>query len=477
MLRACLALLLVAGCARDPDPVDPGDDDDSELPDTAPPDTAVSTPTLEDHLRAAGFGVSAGLFAYSNLDGCCDPGANCWGNNPSTPYGIPSLPPSPGQPFEDHDLLVNLGSLPASGTSRTFRLRRDEAMVVVGRLPPRAKYLSYRTYVGERFGQNIPVIGSLGPSLNNLVIAETMGTDDIWGEPFAFVTTMDADIERRVHDALLAAGLAPHQIHDDRIPPAVVRPGAHVDSDTFFALMRVAVYDDPDAGAAHQASPDYTVLRLTPQGYTPLTDPHPWPTFPARGTGVTEEPWREARDALEAAIEAAWPDHDAVVAQTEPYWIDTVACVGSGENCTGDIRDRFVALLPAMMLPDDETFAVIYGVNHERTGKASYSSASVQTVIRQTGLESLTSVDMPGTAAHFLPDHPQRDDLYAVVVARDCSGHAARCIEVPSVCPGPTYDEPVKITIRAYLEPATATAPLPTEMLGDRVMRFTPRAD
>ena len=79
---------------------------------------------------------------------------------------------------------------------------------------------------------------------------------------------------------------------------------------------------------------------------------------------------------------------------------------------------------------------------------------------------------MPGSARTFLPDHPLADELYAWVLARDCDGLPEPCAEVPLTCPGVPLDEQLKITVRAYLEPATGAAPLPEEMVGDVVVKL-----
>jgi hypothetical protein len=65
------------------------------------------------------------------------------------------------------------------------------------------------------------------------------------------------------------------------------------------------------------------------------------------------------------------------------------------------------------------------------------------------------------------------DDLYAWVVARDCSLRPEpHCIEVPTGCPGVEPWEYLFVSTRAYLEPSTGAAPIDAELLLDRVYWF-----
>jgi hypothetical protein len=246
--------------------------------------------------------------------------------------------------------------------------------------------------------------------------------------------------------------------------------------DSLFTTMRVAVYDDPAAGAAWEQDPG-VVWRLTPRAVAPA-EPHGMPELPARGSGADESDWSDARDALEAAVVQRFGAlGPSSVQGIVPYWRETLACIDSGQSCTGDIRDRFVGISPYFQLPLAQDFLVAFGVNHERTGRASYSSVSIQTIDKQRGIASATSRDMVGSARPLL-DHPQVDDLFVVVFARDCGPHSDLvCIEVPWECPGGPGSELLKITGRAYLDPATGAAPAEEELLLDKVMLVFPGRD
>ncbi|MFW5877386.1 MAG: hypothetical protein ACOCXM_11665 [Myxococcota bacterium] len=44
---------------------------------------------------------------------------------------------------------------------------------------------------------------------------------------------------------------------------------------------------------------------------------------------------------------------------------------------------------------------------------------------KQAGVADFISPEMPGSADAFLPDHPDRDQLFAVKIARDCGTEPA----------------------------------------------------
>lgn len=443
-----------------------------------PPPVVDPLDAFVDTLASDGFVVQEGLLWFSTYDGCCDPGANCLGNNPSTPYGTLALPPAPGHEPLPVDVLAPWGTLPDPSLSRTFQLRPDEAVVWIGTTPPPAKYLSFRSYLVARYedGFVVPTMASLGPSLNHLVLADErdVPATDVFDAPIAVVMTADANVERDIADRLVAAGYARSTIHYDRLPGDIARTGLEIDDDAFGAVIRVAIDEDPSRSEAWRADPGATVLRITPSGESTSTAPHPIPDLPARGSGTDESAWQEALLALDAAILDAFADREVVVLPAIPVWQETLTCIDTLLTCAGDIRDRYAAVSPYMTLSGSDEVAVVWGVNHERAGKASYSSFSVVTEVHGIGAAAVDSVAMVGTARHWLPDHALADDLYAMVVARDCAGRAEPCLEVPTGCPGPELEEQVRITVRAYLEPATGAAPLAEELLLDRVMKVAP---
>ncbi len=481
---APLNLALLAACSGpEPEP--------TPTPTAAATGETGTTPaSFEALAEGAGFAVQPGEFTFLDPQDCCAPCGNCLWNNPSTPYGSYRLPRAPDQ-------VINDPAPNAAGP--TFWLRHDEAVVFLGRTPPPAAYFSWRSYLSERVvqaGDPIPpridpecsdrvdvgdralVIGSLGPSLNHLVVGERLG--DPFDRPFAVVTTADAAVEDEVTSLLVASGWDPAHVFYDRIPAGDpdlgVTTGFSAQADTFQVAVRIAVYEDEAAGAAYEADPG-AVWRLTPTVERAPERLHPRPALPPIGAGTTEAAWEGAVDELASALVAAWPDLRAIEETSTAWDYPTFECVDA-LYCSGEIRDRYYANVPRFWLLDDGSFAVAFGVNHQRTGKASYANLAVDTVENLIGVDSVNSPELVGSARAWLPDHPQVDDLYAWIVTRDCAPHAGKpCLEVGTDCPtGVPLDQPMLLSFRAYLEPATGSKPLASELLPDRVTLFVPEA-
>ena len=115
---------------------------------------------------------------------------------------------------------------------------------------------------------------------------------------------------------------------------------------------------------------------------------------------------------------------------------------------------------------------VIWGVNHEAAGKATYSNFTVYGVEHIVGVVSVNSRELAGSAADYIPDDPNVDQLYAWKVARDC-GAQPHCVELPTGCPGVDLARQAFIAFRMYMEPSTRTSPDPEELLLDHVTRFS----
>jgi hypothetical protein len=466
-------MLLLFSCRQD----DPAPVDTTDVPTptaatahTGPDDSATPGDPIRAAFEAAGFTVGEGALVFSTMEGCCDPGANCFGNNPSTPYGTYALPPAPGEPPGNDLLFDDFGPIPP-GLSRDVLMRPDEAFVWIGTMPPPAKYFGLVSNLGYRPQTSSLVIGSLGAVVNQQVVSAGFGGEPRWGQPVAVITSADPAAEAAARAALVGAGWDPAAVVHDRIAPVVhlgLDPALH---DSLYTVLRVAVYDDPAAGAAWEAAPG-RLVRLTPTTPYPFGQ-HPMPALLPRGAGTDELAWAGALEALDAALQERFGGPRSATSVVEPYWRETLACIDDGLSCTGDSRDRYVGISPVFQLPTPSSFVVTYGVNHELTGKASYSSVSVQTIEAQRGISSVDSRDMLGSARPYL-DHPQVDDLYVAVFARDCGPFDGVCVEVPWFCPGGGPQEVLKITGRAYLEPSTGAAPVPEELSQDRLILVLP---
>ena len=184
--------------------------------------------------------------------------------------------------------------------------------------------------------------------------------------------------------------------------------------------------------------------------------------------------------AVEALGQAILARHSGVPheEQTTQVWLtDGYDGLQRGIDQWGPSRDTvYLRTIPEFRLgPSD--FVIVYGVNHEATGKATYSNASVYAghdIYGQDlllGLVSEQSGNFRGSARDYLANAP--DTLYAWKFARDCH-EEAHCTPITTTCARLDLNNPPDMWMgfRAYLEPSTAVGPAFTEIVYDRAIVF-----
>jgi hypothetical protein len=180
------------------------------------------------------------------------------------------------------------------GLQTDFKLRPDEAMVLVGSTPAPAAYYSHVSYLFSRViaNERSTIFASLGDTLNHLRI-NTEGTPNgSEGEPFdretIIVTTADKGIDERVRAAAMSAGYSPAIMNTDVIPSGFVTMGLEDDADTFVGVLRLAFFEDKQAGDAYMKNSGASILRLTPKE-PPSLVPYGAQQLCPRGTGNAME--------------------------------------------------------------------------------------------------------------------------------------------------------------------------------------------
>jgi hypothetical protein len=233
------------------------------------------------------------------------------------------------------------------------------------------------------------------------------------------------------------------------------------------------------------------VLRLTPKA--PVTpDPFPVPTLRVRGTGKTELDLLLAVEELRHAILSKYENLKATELPTYVALPEGFTATQSKVNTIGDNRDSaYFSTVEvdawtkkddcrrnaAFTLPDSpDDFVIIYGVNHEATGKVTYSNCVIYGLQYLNGVASVDSRAYQGSADDYIAGHPKAGYLYAWKIARKSYGDP-HCLEVP-VGPqryGIGLDDKLMVFFRMYLEKATKAGPAHNELVLDRVIKFSPR--
>ena len=471
-------------------------------------DPLANVPKLLQVLGNNGFEALQGQFQIIDPVPMACAGAipSAWYNNVQ-PYMTLNLPGRVDDPvpWEKSRRMLNV----------TYSLRQDEAILIVGSTPPPMAYFSFQTFL---FGRYNPATGAffrpydmvfayLGDTVNSLTVQTTGSTS--YNRPMALITTGNRKTQEHIRAALRAAGYPDAIINAETLTPSLLRFG-YDNADQFLFLWRSAIAAGGDAAMnAYQqkvADPKLSplrVFRVRPKTEFP-SDPLPAPVLRTRGTGHTEMDLYPTMEKLRQAIlarygggfnaeelDTSWPDSPDQYPEGYPAIQRGSVYLGPGHDGSGGYgRDANYRLSSWFDLgPND--FALVYGIDHAATGKATYSSAAVyldKTLsVGVSGADSADFAAHPHTATSYLPGQPGIDRFYVWKVARNCNGepgcaeakllrpqHIAACVPSsgpPKIAP----DAPVRIAFRQYAEPATRIGPADAELIYDRVIVFRPK--
>jgi hypothetical protein len=407
--------------------------------------------------------------------------------NPQAPYITTRLPEVAGQ-------------APNSNPPATWRLREDEAVVLIGLTPPPLAYFSFDFTMMKGFLTDGPLLWvSVGDPVNNMTVRTTGATP--YDRPFALVITGHRRTEAEVNKMLATAGLG-GAINNVTIPPAMFRLGLDEGSDEFFFGTRTAVPEPgfEQARDEYLAAPPLWAFRVRPKNNSadetqPVYAPDPLPVPPLRvsGTGTTELDLNPALQLLRQRIIEAYPGYTAQDVPVERGFEESYPGLQNKLLINPPIQgvgaysyDCRYLMSPTFILPDG-SFLVAYGPHHVSTRKASYASISVYVdADAALILKTRNHVELQSSARDFIADQQDADKFYAWAFTRAGSSGP----QGPHVTPLPATDtcycEPYGTTravdmstvqhlVRIYAEPATKSRPALSELLLDRLLLFTPK--
>jgi hypothetical protein len=444
-------------------------------------------PEFMDRLKDAGFSLHEGEVEYIDLVKEC-----CRGNVPDTLANNPWP--------NAYLVLSNLTpeGYPPPPVQWMWQLREDEAIVLVGQTPPAVAYFSYQTFMAfPAYGEGTlpsvgvePRMGIAVGDTTNIATVRTMGPNP-FSRPIVYIITGHRGTGQRVRAAARAAGYPNATINMEAISPVIASLGLGPgEGSIFYTAQRNAVAKDPAALEAYIKDPPYRVFRVTPD--VPLApDPEPVPVLRVRGTGHTEmELYPALKRLRQAILEEYGGPHKEL--DTHVWWLldreimleKPYVGLQRGLFLMGGSRDtNYLATYPNFKLrTGEDEFVIVYGVNHQASGKATYSSLSLYAdSVLWFGVGTRTSNQFGDSARRYLPDDPDADMLYAFKVARDCQGEAY-CMEVdmdledidgvPYDCPDLEDGDEMFFIFRSYMEPATKVAPDDNELLYDQAIYF-----
>jgi hypothetical protein len=471
----------------------------------------------------AGFSWQEGKFSFLDLiEEACERRFICaMGNNPwPNAYFTLEMP----NPEDAHYVLPY---------SPMWQMEQDEAIVIIGQTPPAMRYFSLQTWVqlgpAAVISDTLPVtatrslLGSaFGDSTNNLTI-HTVGPDP-FDSPIVYIITGNRTTEQRVRAIAQHAGYPAEVINVEALSTAIAPLGIGPTGSILVTLQRKAVALVPENVLKEYVErsliepPEfpYRAFRLSPEvALDP--DPYPAPTMRVQGTGQTEIDLYAAQQRLRQAILAAETVPGRGVKELEArLWQGTMtngqlllldSDWWSGQQLgyysyMPSSDTNYIQTDPPFKLREGvDEYVIVYGVNHQKTGKATYASFGVYvepvfSIGREIGLGAVSDPKFEGSAQQYLgPDDPDADMLYAFKIARHCPAGDPYCMEVgpPSDMNGIPYNndctpqislevDPIRpswmsdlfVAFRAYMEPATAVAPDINELVWDKAIYFGP---
>ncbi len=473
-------------------------------------------------LEERGFIVQQGQLSHVDFLELCSEGIvdNCLGNNVDALYGGCALPPAPNQdpsPGQDPPIDYdpdNPNNYPANivyiAPGFVYKLRPDEAIVLIGQTPPPAYYFSFRSYLA--FVQNKPdkdysevfttgddytgvyhrIAASLGDQLNNFRIWTDNTPGGAAGEPFnsstIVIITADKSVNQQIRDALGVAGYSSDIINDDIIPLELVNMGLEKGKDTFISIVRIEIPDERKFGEAYMNNLNsfLKVYRITPE--IPFANLNPWPVpnLIIRETGTTE--FQIVPNAVndldllrnEIIKKYGGTKYNHVDLNTNIWSTDGYEGIFQDIDVLGDDRDAVYFKTDNFQLKTDNDFVILYGINHEQTGKATFCNSCFYGAELLNGVTSaISTIEFKNSAAQYFPEgYENAKYYYQFKMAREINEDCLVTIPYKTGNPsGKAYGvdnhEDAFIGFRVYVDKETKVGPDRYDIIWDRAILFT----
>ena len=505
-------------------------------PQTAPPpDTGRTagvepagqvTKALVRDLRRRGYEVTQGYPRVYTLEDCDQYSfpimKNCYGNNPTSPYVLPIVKSWPDE-YVDPSTVNAFGETRA-GYSTTYRLDRREAIVVLGKLPPPARYMGLQTYlfsaegrihrastpylalraklpemlpllfswVPGQEGRRLQSFSSVSNPINNAVVEQQSGAS--WGRTRYFVITPDRAMNRAVRKALARQGVPNKHVFTEPIPsgdaddgdrrasvePPLNRLGPGKRANDFLTAIRYSRPDDEAAGEAWREKLPLTVLRIREAGSDRAAQPYPPLVYEPRTTPVNEPAEPQLRRGLVRLVSEVcerWdqPCDATPLVNLQGFPIHGLGrdCREIGENCAGDNWDASYFIAGSRDLDAEEVYAIV-GTLGTQTGNATYVSLSVNNLQKFSGVINVSDPELKGSAKAYSRRVRNHGKFYVHYLTRDCSrirdltDGECTSIDTTAVPRGVKF----AAVVRDYLAPGTSRGPNPTKLLKPRIIEF-----
>lgn len=484
-----------------------------------PQEVELTARRLVDDLEPQGYEVARGYFKLYTQDDCpysYEVLHSCLGNNPAAPYVLPIVPAWPDE-WVDPGTVGIVGPT-AEGTNASYRLDPREAIVILGLLPPPARYFGLQTYLLSSQGkwkrnsdqylfvrdyvpallntfftvlpkndERLQLFADLSDPINNVVIEN--GSSAVWDQVRYFIITPDQSMDRAVRGALARLGIPDTTIFTEQIPTKLgstnLRIGLNEQSDDFISVLRYAMPDDATRGNAWREDLPLVVLRIRDTRPPRGPQSYPWAPFETRyGTTPPETHLKPDLVLLAGAICSRWGQpcnpKPLLNMKASPLRWTGPECVKVGMNCLAPNEDSAYFMGSRLWLPDDRVYALV-GALGTRTGNATYVGLGLNESTTQLGFANIDDDTLKDTANAYaaVPNH---DLFFLQYFARDCKGKRLEALTEGSPCYSigdqlPYCPDPDDLTcaelvlsVRDYLLPGSQRGPAPELTLNPLVI-------
>lgn len=483
---------------------------------SSPPSSIAADAAGPPSQLADSFTVQPGLFQFLHGLDCAKAG-NCYGNNPSSPYGLVLVPPAPNTALPPSPLVATdttgaqcYGQAGCTAAlSASYMLDPDEVIAVSGVSPPEVRYWGMTGYVYSRVigGARDATFGSLGDSVNLATWQSPTGSP--FGAPFVLLQGANPSTLATARAAYIAAGTDPAAIITMTIPGGTDTTAFQLGSDPataneFTFLLRSALPADANAFAAYidpaTVASRFTVLRLTPLNAAGAS-PQPWPSERVRGSGTAESSTLDsALDDLARAVKRSAAPATPVELDSALTWAALgnaiyqggEYCYDNQQDCLGDSPDSLYSITTtaSTLAGDGSSYYVAIGVDHTATGKSAYTNVSVtETDAPQLAAATAADPSFAGSAQYYFSlanitiDPAIAAQLYAIKFSWSC-GASMYCVDLTqaAMAAGAWSGDPpandyslspqarLNVTERAYLDVNTGTGPSHDQLVAPRVI-------
>jgi hypothetical protein len=424
-------------------------------------------------LEQSGYFVSQAGINHTNAIDLCNAGytTNCQGNNAGFPYIVINMPPAP-----TFDTLNNFTVI--------FNLRNDEAVLLIGKTPPKCKYFSYRSYLAGRV-YTVPAINlkklyaSLGDTKSCYSMNKNVPLNDMFERNFALICAADSNIAFQTKQKILENTTIPESdIYFDIIPGDIFKFGFAPASDWGSFLHRASIFENDSTGKAYVNNPTLEVLRVTPA--TPRTPVFlATPPLTERNTGVDEFFLNDDFDYFEKALFNDYKTDYSVSFLDPSVWLmEGYQAIQEQKDVLGEVRDAlYIRTDPFNFNKDD--IVLVYGVNHTKTGKAIYTNVSCYRDTLYAGFGGIKNTQYEKSARKYFSDTTTADYFFLYKFARSPIANDTNVFIVPQDTArnmtGINFGARSFMGFRAYVDTTTKVGPSPDEIIYSRAMLLRPK--